>query len=152
MSSHPTGKRIRATFKLDHLEWRRRKDVTDEILAMDVGAIHALKDADYSTDHLMGAGVIAEARKVWNEHYGDNSHLRFGYYIAVVDEIREFFDVRDLEEITELHLEAARMGEDPTQIDQETLKKLLQSDRPEIRQQAIRTLKHQPSPPSSPRR
>lgn len=134
---------IIAYFRGDHTGFEHREDVTDQILSMSAREVRSLKDADYSTDYLVDQEVIEKARAHFEEHFGDHHRLKFGWYVSVVDEIRDFFDIDNLQDLTELEMEVARAGKDPTHLTDQQLRAFLQSDNQRVRERALRLLGRQ---------
>jgi len=72
-------------------------DVTEQVLRLSLDRIHALQDYRDSTDDLVGGSSAAL------QHDGP-------FTVSAVDSVREFFDVKELSDITEDMLLAARQA------------------------------------------
>lgn len=75
------------------LDGRTEIDVTDKVLALPLEEILLLKNDDYDSDELVSGDVL--------EHRGP-------FRVEVVEQVRSYFGVRDLAEITPALLDAAR--------------------------------------------
>lgn len=104
--------RIAATCRGDFTGYTTTRDVTAEVLALDLAALHALRDHDHSTDAFADTAFREAARAAFTREWGrGGKDCEFGFEVAVTEQIADYFGVAALDDITAAMLDTARQQE-----------------------------------------